>query len=52
LSVVDVLTNLDQLGKKVLVFDDHGDHQALSCAQALAEAAGRFKTVKTTRSVD
>jgi pyruvate/2-oxoglutarate dehydrogenase complex dihydrolipoamide dehydrogenase (E3) component len=45
LSVVDALTNPDQVGKKVLVFDDHGDHQALSCVQALAEAGSQVELV-------
>ena len=38
-------------GNDVLVFDDHGDHQALSCAQALAEGGARVELVTPDRAV-
>ena len=50
-SVWDVLTGQVQVGKDVLVFDDHGDHQALSCAQALAENGANVELVTPDRAV-
>ena len=50
-SVQDVLTNPDLAGKQVLVFDDHGDHQALSCAQTLAELGASVELVTPDRAV-
>jgi len=50
-SVWDVLTGQVPVGKEVLVFDDHGDHQALSCAQALAEGGANVELVTPDRAV-
>lgn len=50
-SVTDVLTGRVKVGKEVMVFDDHGDHQALSCAQALAEKGARVELVTPDRVV-
>jgi 2,4-dienoyl-CoA reductase-like NADH-dependent reductase (Old Yellow Enzyme family) len=50
-SVRDVLTEQVPVGKNVLVFDDHGDHQALSCAQALAENGANVELVTPDRAV-
>jgi 2,4-dienoyl-CoA reductase-like NADH-dependent reductase (Old Yellow Enzyme family)/thioredoxin reductase len=50
-SVCDVLTDQVRVGKDVLVFDDHGDHQALSCAQALAERGANVELVTPDRAV-
>ena len=50
-SVSDVLTNQVEVGKDVLVFDDHGDHQALSCAQAVAEGGAKVELVTPDRAV-
>ena len=49
-SVSDVLTGQIQVGKEVLVFDDHGDHQALSCAQALAADGASVELVTPDRA--
>lgn len=49
-SVPEVLTGLIKVGNEVLVFDDHGDHQALSCAQALAEGGARVELVTPDRA--
>ena len=50
-SVSDVLTGQIKPGSEVLVFDDHGDHQALSCAQALAEGGAGVELVTPDRAV-
>ena len=50
-SVADVLTGQVKVGATVLMFDDHGDHQALSCAQALAEGGARVELVTPDRAV-
>ncbi len=50
-SVWDVLTGQVQPGKEVIVFDDHGDHQALSCAQALAENGASVELITPDRAV-
>ena len=50
-SVPDVLTGLVRPGLEVLVFDDHGDHQALSCAQAIAEGGASVELVTPDRAV-
>lgn len=50
-SVCDALTDQVTTGKDVLVFDDHGDHQALSCAQALAEGGASVELVTPDRTI-
>lgn len=50
-SVWDVLTGQVKAGEEVLVFDDHGDHQALSCAQSLAEGGANVELVTPDRAV-
>jgi 2,4-dienoyl-CoA reductase-like NADH-dependent reductase (Old Yellow Enzyme family) len=50
-SVPDVLTKQVLVGRNVLVFDDHGDHQALSCAQALAEKGASVELVTPDRAL-
>ena len=50
-SVADVLTGQVKVGETVMVFDDHGDHQALSCAQALAEGGARVELVTPDRAL-
>ena len=50
-SVWDVLTDQSTAGEAVLVFDDHGDHQALSCAQSLAEGGAKVELVTPDRAV-
>lgn len=50
-SVWEVLTDQVLVGKDVMVFDDHGDHQALSCAQALAENGASVELVTPDRAV-
>ena len=50
-SVPDVLTGQVKPGNEVLVFDDHGDHQALSCAQALAEGGAKVELLTPDRAI-
>ena len=50
-SVWDALTGQGYRSREVLVFDDHGDHQALSCAQALAENGASVELVTPDRAV-
>jgi 2,4-dienoyl-CoA reductase-like NADH-dependent reductase (Old Yellow Enzyme family)/NADPH-dependent 2,4-dienoyl-CoA reductase/sulfur reductase-like enzyme len=50
-NVWEALTGQTQAGKDVLVFDDHGDHQALSCAQALAEDGANVELITPDRTV-
>lgn len=50
-SVWDALTGGSYRDREVLVFDDHGDHQALSCAQALAEQGASVELMTPDRAV-
>ena len=50
-SVWDLLTRAPDPKLSYLVYDDHGDHQALSCAQYLAEAGAAVELVTPDRTI-
>ncbi len=47
----DVLTGSSTISSDVLVYDDNGQHQGISCAEYIAEKGGRVKIVTPDRSV-
>ena len=50
-SVWDVLTGQVDVKPRVLIFDDHGDHQALSCAEYMAERGAEVELVTPDRAM-
>jgi len=50
-SIWDVLSMQATVGKQVIVYDDHGKHQAPSCAEYLAQAGCQVELVTPDRNV-
>lgn len=47
----DILTGSVTIASDVLVYDDNGQHQGISCAEYLAQRGGKVKIVTPDRSV-